>query len=107
MVAFHGGDRVFGHHGWWWGFFGGVVPFLFIVAFIGLAVWAVLRLTRGTPFRALAPASAPAVRLDGALEEVRLRYARGEMSREEFLQRARDLGTAEPHPGEPSPPEAG
>jgi uncharacterized membrane protein len=42
-------------------------------------------------------------RLDGALEEVRLRYARGEIGREEFLQRAADLGAAGP---EATPPQA-
>ena len=40
--------------------------------------------------------SAPAPRLprrgDGALEELRLRYARGELDRDDFAQRFRDLG---------------
>ena len=37
---------------------------------------------------------------DQALEAVRLRYARGEMTREEFLQVTKDLGGPEPPPTE-------
>ncbi len=95
-------------HGWWFGFFGGIVPLLLLLALIGVVVWGVLRLTaRG---RASLPASgpvAPIARPDGALEEIRLRYARGEMSREEFVQRFRDLGGIAPESGEPTPPGAG
>src|SRR5258706_14126335 len=41
---------------------------------------------------------------DGALQEARMRYARGEMSREEFLQISTDLGGQGviPPPGSPS-----
>jgi putative membrane protein len=85
MLLFHQGGRVFDHDGWW---FFGLVPFLFLLALIALAVWAVMRVTG----RASAGVSVPAVRVDPALEEVRLRYARGEVDREEYLQRARDLG---------------
>jgi putative membrane protein len=118
----HGGrfgppDRGFVvHHGWWWGFWAHFIPFLFFVALIGLVVWAVLRLSGRTyaPAMAAAPAGfVPAPRMDPALEEVRLRYARGEMSREEFVQRSQDLGGG-PHTGgaaglamrEPGEPEA-
>jgi uncharacterized membrane protein len=41
-------------------------------------------------------------RPDAALKEVRLRYARGEMSREEFAQRSRDLGGNPTEPIDPS-----
>jgi len=102
MLLVHHGDRVFGHHGWWW-FFGGLVPFLFLLVLIGVAIWAILRATGRVPARV--EAAIPVARADGALSEVRLRYARGEMSREEFLQRSRDLG-AERSPGE-FPPDAG
>lgn len=37
---------------------------------------------------------------DEALDAIRLRYARGEMTREEFLQVNRDLGGPEPPPAE-------
>jgi putative membrane protein len=106
------------HHGWWWGFWAHFIPFLLFVAVIALVVWAVVRLSGRTLAPAVAPAGfAPAPRMDPALEEVRLRYARGEMSREEFVQRARDLGgvpeaaraagPAMPEPGEPTQPEGG
>jgi hypothetical protein len=41
--------------------------------------------------------------MDGALGEVRLRYARGEMNREEFLERSHDLGGSVPLPEQPPP----
>jgi uncharacterized membrane protein len=37
---------------------------------------------------------------DEALNEIRLRYARGDMTREEFLQVNKDLGGPEPPPAE-------
>jgi putative membrane protein len=106
LVANHG-DRFFHHRGWWW-FFGSVVPFVLLLALIGLAMWAILRMTsRGST---LLPAARPAGAVpppDGALEEVRLRYARGEISREEFLQRSQDLGGIGTSAGEPGQPGAG
>jgi putative membrane protein len=105
LLANHS-HRFFGERGWW--FFGGLVPFLLLLALIGLAVWAVVRMTSRGP-RVL-PATGPAsgfTRPDGALEEVRLRYARGEISREEFLQRSQDLGGPGPAIGEPGPPPPG
>lgn len=51
-----------------------------------------------------------AARPDGALEELRLRYARGEMTREDYTQRLADLG-GRPAAGsatatsEPTPPD--
>jgi putative membrane protein len=104
MLLANHGDRFIGHHGWWWGF-GGLVPFLLLLALVGLAVWAVVRITlRGSGLSPAIGAAAPVTRPDGALEEVRLRYARGEMNREEFLQRSQDLGGAGPTPGESGPP---
>jgi putative membrane protein len=96
----------YGDHGWWV-FFGGFLPLVLFIALIGLVVWAVLRFTgRG---RALMPASSCVVAAsppDDALQEVRLRYARGEMNRQEFVQRYRDLGGSPPPSDEPSPPAA-
>ena len=96
----------YGDHGWWV-FFGGFLPLVQFIVLIGLVVWAVLRFTgRG---RALMSASSegPAVwPFDDALHEVRLRYARGEMDRQEFVQRYRDLGGSQPPSDEPSPPSA-
>ena len=103
----------FAHHSWWWEFWAHFIPFLLFLALIGLVVWAVVRLSGRTQFPVAASAGvAPGLRADPALEEVRLRYARGEMSREEFVQRSQDLGgefgrptsTEPPTPTEPSTP---
>jgi uncharacterized membrane protein len=102
----HHGDRMFSHHGWWWGW-GGILPSFLLLVLIGVTIWAVFRIT-ARPVPAAGPGlSAPAGRRDQALEEVRLRYARGEMTREEFVQRSRDLGGPELDPGEPIPPPPG
>jgi hypothetical protein len=113
------------HHGWWFGFWGHFIPLLVFLLLIGLVVWAVLRHSG----RSFSPAAAmagvaPAFHSDPALEEVRLRYARREMNRGEFIERWRDLGgqteaprtsgmsvpeVREPtaQPDEPPPTEAG
>jgi putative membrane protein len=93
------GGHGFGHHGLW---FFGLVPLILLVVLIGVGIWAVLRVTsRRTLDAATAPVPA-GPRPDAALEEVRLRYARGEMSREEFAQRSRDLGGIPTEPVDPS-----
>jgi putative membrane protein len=114
MVVFNHGGRFQGpagpfffHHSWWWGFWAHFIAFLFFLALIALVVWVVVRITSRPQGGAMVPVGrAPALHRDPALEEVRLRYARGEMSREEFVQRSGDLG-GEPEPGGAEPPEAG
>ena len=90
-----------------WDGFGWLMPLLFLSVFAGIAVWAILRMTRqqqqqlaaATP--AGAPPAYPAAPQDGAVEHARLRYAMGEITREEYLQIARDLGApAEPTGGD-------
>jgi putative membrane protein len=96
----------YGDHGWWM-FFGGFLSLALFLVLVGLVVWAVLRFTG--PGRALMPASIGAKAAsppDDALHELRLRYARGEMDRQEFVQRYRDLGGRQPPSDEPSPPAA-
>jgi putative membrane protein len=96
----------YGDHGWWV-FLGGFLPLVLFIVLIGLVVWAVLRLT--VRARSLMPASTGATTgspPDEALQAVRLRYARGEMDRQEFVQRYRDLGGRQPPSDEPSPPAA-
>jgi len=78
-----------GHCSGWWGL-GGIVPLVLFLVLAGVVVWAVLRLT---PQSHAGPPAPPTPPRDPVLEEVRLRYARGEISREEFLQRSRDLGS--------------
>ena len=63
---------------------------LLFAALAMLIVWLVTSFRRGQPLHEHAtPARAT---IDTALQEARLRYARGEMSREEFLQVSTDLG---------------
>jgi len=99
------GHGTFGgiHDGWW--VVGHVLPLLLLAALIGVIIWGVLRMQRtgATPAAVLAAPSTPARAGDPALEELRLRYARGEMARTEYLERAGDLGAA---PGAPAPPAA-
>lgn len=90
--AWMSGSR--GHGGWW--SVGDVLPLLLLVVLIGVVVWAVLRVTRHdrTPVGAVAGA-------DSALREARLRYARGDMTRDEYLEKNRDLGGTAPPPEQP------
>lgn len=94
-------------HGFW---LYGMIPFLMFLVLVGVAVWAVIRLSsRPAGPVALGPRPAPPMPRDPALEELRVRYARGELDREEFLQRSRDLGgtdggsTAPPGGSPPAP----
>ncbi len=96
----------YGDHGWWM-FFGGFLPLVLFLVLIGLVVWAVLRFTgRGRALVLASTGATTAAPHDDALHEVRLRYARGEMERQEFVQRYRDLGGIEPPSDEPPPPAA-
>ena len=49
------------------------------------------------------PASRPGSHEDEALATLRMRYARGEVSRDEFLQASDDLGAPVPPPVPPAP----
>jgi putative membrane protein len=105
------GNPPYVHHDAWWGFFHLLPIVLFLVA-IGVAVWAVLRfssrpvLSGGAAAAVAAPprdaAVAPPAR-DLAVEELRIRYARGELGRDDFAQRMRDLGSHDIGPTQPSP----
>ena len=74
------------HDGWgWWMVFGGVWMLLFWIAIIWLVVWGIRSLTRhresggGTPEKR------------DPLEIAKERYAKGQMSKEEFDQIKKDL----------------
>jgi uncharacterized membrane protein len=83
----------------------GLLPLLLFAAAIGVGVWAVLRLTAGRGQPAVAAAGVTAVpRVDPAVEELRIRYARGEVTRDEFLTRGRDLGAVLDDEAPPVPP---
>jgi putative membrane protein len=84
-------DPGWGHPGWH-DLLGWLLPILFFLALVALVVWAVLRLTAQERPAATALVGPPGMRTDSALEHARLRYARGEISREEFAQLSADLG---------------
>jgi uncharacterized membrane protein len=82
---------MYGHHGGL--FLGWGLGVVFLVLLIGLAVYVVAGLTRG--HTAPQPAGAPGHgQPDDPLAILRLRYARGEISRDEFLRANEDLGGA-------------
>jgi putative membrane protein len=69
----------------WWMVFGGIWIFLFWAGIIVLIVWGIKKLTQGGGSRTDAPGGR------SALDIARERYARGEISREEFEQIKRDI----------------
>ncbi len=72
------------------------VWFLLLVLFaalVVLAIYTLIRLTRGGGGGGAAPAAAGP---DAAVESVRMRYARGEIDRDEFVRVATDLGAPPP-----------
>ncbi len=72
---------------------------IFFVVFIALAIVAIVVLVRmlRAPHAAVTGATPPIARAeDGALAELRMRYARGEIERDDFLAKLRDLGGRPP-----------
>ena len=70
-----------GHmNGWGWGMW--LFGLVFMIAILGLVVWALLSAIRGPGSRS---------NRRGALDLLDERYARGEMEREEYLERRADL----------------
>lgn len=86
----------------WWGVVGDLVPLLFLIALLAFGIWAVRRITEQNRMQAVDVGMPPAS--DGALQELRLRYARGDLDRDGYVQRLRDLGGEGPEPTPPSPP---
>ena len=85
------------HHDTWWQSGFHLLPLFLFAIFIGVLVWGILRLSSqgafvgaSAPAGPIAPAGPPA--RDLALEELRVRYARGELDRTDFLERSADLG---------------
>ncbi len=88
-------DLYFGHGQGWW-LFGVLLQLAIMAGVVVLAVLVVQRVMDGAGGRATATDVGPeATRTvqDEALAELRLRYARGEISRDEYLQAAADLGS--------------
>lgn len=100
----HGGDHLSGLH---W-----IIPLIILLLLSGGIVWLIVRSSyrSGLP----APPSGamhwppPPARLhrfgDPALTALRLRYARGEVSRDDYLRMAADLGDVDALSHLPSPP---
>ncbi len=90
------GSMFIQHDTWWIGALH-LLPLVLLVVLAGVVVWGVLRLTaHGTPLLAgvggpTRPPSAFPPR-DQALDELRVRYARGEVDRTDYLERSADLG---------------
>jgi uncharacterized membrane protein len=87
---------MFIHPDAWWAGPLHLLPLLLLAVLIGVLVWGVLRLTaERSPMLARVGASdrpqGPPPR-DQALEELRVRYARGEVDRADYLARSADLG---------------
>ena len=88
------------HHDAWWQSGFHLLPLLLFAVFIGVLVWGVLRLSSSGAFTRSGAAISPAGPMppagppprDQALEELRVRYARGELDRSDFLERSADLG---------------
>jgi putative membrane protein len=87
---------MFPHDTWWMGALH-LLPLVLLVVLAGVVVWGVLRLTaHGAPLLAgVGGSTRPPTALpprDRALEELRVRYARGEVDRTDYLERSADLG---------------
>jgi putative membrane protein len=82
----------------WWDGPEHLLALVLLVVLIGVVVWAVLR----TTIRRAQLAAAASPTEDAAGLELRLRYARGDISREDYLARGADLGlVARPMPEAP------
>jgi len=60
---------------------------VFMVVFWGLIIWAVVALVQGVSYRG----NAEFHQQDSALEVLKRRYARGDISKEEYEEKRRDL----------------
>lgn len=85
----------------WWDGLAWLLPLIFFAVLTGLAIWAVMRVTRQEALvtASVPPMASPGRHPDGAVEQARLRYARGDIARDEYVQIAQDLG------GPAAPPE--
>ena len=97
------------HHEWWWGPLHALVVLAVVALLVIGVVWLVRRFAQAAPTAAAAApvgVGPPMQVSDPAVAELRLRYARGEIERDAYLQSFADLtGRAEAWPGQ-GPPEA-
>src|SRR5690348_4108557 len=100
---------MYGHRGGFGAHGGpGVLGVIFFVVLLALAIVAIVALVRmlRTPRPLIAAPAGPALARgeDSALAELRMRYARGDIERDDFLARMRDLGGVAPETQAPPPP---
>ncbi|MBM3149156.1 MAG: SHOCT domain-containing protein [Chloroflexi bacterium] len=76
------GPGMMGGFGWGW-----FMP-IGMILFWGLVIWGIVALVRGV---ATPGSSGSSRELDSALEVLKRRYARGEISKEEFEEKRKDL----------------
>jgi putative membrane protein len=110
------------HDAWWQSGFH-LLPLLLFAILIGVLVWGVLRLSSQGVLASARAGSSPAGPMppagppprdqahDPAMQELRVRYARGELDRSDFLERSADLGGPPTPdgtlPGQPPAPDQG
>ncbi len=75
------GSGMLGGFSWWW-----FMPIFFIL-FWGLVIWGIVTLVRGLSGSRGSDSS----RADSALEVLKKRYARGEIDKEEYEEKKKDL----------------
>ncbi len=90
----YGHFGAFGGFGWLRLIFGGIVGLALLAAAVLLLIWLIRALThRGSGFRYAGPSAAPVQPAQPtALNIAQERYARGEITREEYKQMIEDLG---------------
>lgn len=76
-----GGWGMMGGFSWWW-----FMP-IFMILFWGLVIWGIVALVRG-PSGSRGSNSSTA---DSALEVLKRRYARGEINKEEYEEKKKDI----------------
>ncbi len=77
----YGGWGMMGGLSWWW-----FMP-IFMILFWGLVIWGIVALVRGLS----GPRGSDSSKADSALEVLKRRYARGEINKEEYEEKKKDL----------------
>ena len=75
------GSGMMGGFSWWW-----FMP-IFMILFWGLVIWGIVALVRGLS----GPRGSDSSKADSALEVLKRRYARGEIDKEEYEEKKKDL----------------
>jgi uncharacterized membrane protein len=81
------------HDGWWSGPLHAIIVLLLLALLVAGVVWLVRRLSPAVATQAAVSAAAPAAAMaaDPAVAALRMRYARGEVSRDDFQHAMEDL----------------